>query len=377
MPPEGGTGEAAMPSAALEAFGRHLGEVAVVVAESVLDRRWQVGAGTLRPTTAEDLIEEFGGLRHGALELRVALSPSEAHLATVLLPEAALAAALALDPSLDDAALRGALRTAAKDPIDLLSLMLFTDSPVRGEITVSDVRVGEIEVSVGMVADTSAGAPLYRLDATLSLGSASGVVTVLVPQTLLSSLDAALGGGDAASPAEPRPAAAARAAERAKTAEPTAKAAAPGTAKATLKARPAGGGAGMSRGRAGDREIPAEPEAEDEDDGERVAVLPLQFPTLRGGNGAGTPQALDLILDVTMRVSVELGRALLTVQEILALGPGSVLELDKLAGEPVDILVNDRPIARGEVVMVDENFGVRVTEILTPGPRAQPREALA
>ena len=72
-----------------------------------------------------------------------------------------------------------------------------------------------------------------------------------------------------------------------------------------------------------------------------------------------------------MRVTVELGRASLTVEDVLGLGPGSVVELNKLAGEPVDVMVNDQLIARGEVVVVDENFGVRVTEIVSPRRRAQ------
>jgi flagellar motor switch protein FliN len=74
--------------------------------------------------------------------------------------------------------------------------------------------------------------------------------------------------------------------------------------------------------------------------------------------------SIDLIRDVPLKVTVELGRASLTVREILALGAGSVVELDRLAGESVDVLVNDRLIARGEVVIVDESFGVRVTELL-------------
>ena len=61
----------------------------------------------------------------------------------------------------------------------------------------------------------------------------------------------------------------------------------------------------------------------------------------------------------------------MTVEDVLALGPGSVVELNKLAGEPVDILINDQLIARGEVVVVDENFGVRVTEIVSPRRRAR------
>ncbi len=75
-------------------------------------------------------------------------------------------------------------------------------------------------------------------------------------------------------------------------------------------------------------------------------------------------------MDVSMRVTVELGRSTMTVEDVLALGPGSVIELNKLAGEPVDILVNEQLIARGEVVVVDENFGVRVTEIVSPRSRA-------
>ncbi len=82
----------------------------------------------------------------------------------------------------------------------------------------------------------------------------------------------------------------------------------------------------------------------------------------------GTP-GLDLILDISMPVTVELGRTRMLIRDILALGPGSVIELDKLAGEPVDLLVNDRPIAKGEVVVIDENFGVRLTHIATASDR--------
>ena len=80
-----------------------------------------------------------------------------------------------------------------------------------------------------------------------------------------------------------------------------------------------------------------------------------------------TKSAIDLLAGLQMNVSVELGRTELTVSEVLGLGPGSVIELDRLAGEPVDILVNDRLIARGEVVVVDENFGVRVVEVVRRG----------
>ena len=73
---------------------------------------------------------------------------------------------------------------------------------------------------------------------------------------------------------------------------------------------------------------------------------------------------IGLLMDVTITVTVELGRARLSIKEILSLGEGSIIELQKLAGEPVDLLVNGKLIARGEVVVIDECFGVRVTEIV-------------
>jgi flagellar motor switch protein FliN len=79
--------------------------------------------------------------------------------------------------------------------------------------------------------------------------------------------------------------------------------------------------------------------------------------------GSAAVPGLDVILDISMPLTVELGRTKMLIRDILALGPGSVIELDKLAGEPVELLVNDRPIARGEVVVIDESFGVRLTHI--------------
>lgn len=74
---------------------------------------------------------------------------------------------------------------------------------------------------------------------------------------------------------------------------------------------------------------------------------------------------LELILDISLEVTVELGRTHRKIRDVLELGPGSVVELDRLAGEPVDILVNDKLFAKGEVVVIDENFGVRITDILS------------
>lgn len=95
-----------------------------------------------------------------------------------------------------------------------------------------------------------------------------------------------------------------------------------------------------------------------------VAVQPVQFSALKPGALPGYDSNICLIMDVPLQVTVELGRTRKLIREILELGPGSVIELDKLAGEPVDILANGKLIAKGEVVVIDENFGVRITEII-------------
>ena len=76
---------------------------------------------------------------------------------------------------------------------------------------------------------------------------------------------------------------------------------------------------------------------------------------------------LERLYDVPVELAVEIGRTRMTIRETLALGPGSIVTLDRLAGEPVDLLVNGKPIARGEVVVLDEEFGLRVTEVLAGG----------
>ncbi|MEK7692155.1 MAG: flagellar motor switch protein FliN [Bdellovibrionota bacterium] len=84
------------------------------------------------------------------------------------------------------------------------------------------------------------------------------------------------------------------------------------------------------------------------------------------GAGAGPQvQSIDFILDIPLRLAVELGRTKMAVRDILQLAQGSVIELAKFAGEPLEVLVNDRLIARGEVVVVNEKFGIRLTDILS------------
>ncbi|ALC86021.1 flagellar motor switch protein FliN [Bacillus sp. FJAT-22090] len=102
----------------------------------------------------------------------------------------------------------------------------------------------------------------------------------------------------------------------------------------------------------------------------QVEVQQAQFASFDAPNlTQNESRNLNLLLDIPLQVTVELGRTKRTVKDILELTSGSIIELDKLAGEPVDILVNNRHIAKGEVVVIDENFGVRITDILSQAER--------
>ena len=95
-----------------------------------------------------------------------------------------------------------------------------------------------------------------------------------------------------------------------------------------------------------------------------AGIAPAAFGDLGPGAPAGPPADLDMIADITMSVTVELGRVKLPVRDLLALREGSLLELDRVAGAPVDVLVNGSLVARGDVVVVDDELGVRITEIV-------------
>jgi len=91
-----------------------------------------------------------------------------------------------------------------------------------------------------------------------------------------------------------------------------------------------------------------------------------------GGKADEVKEAnLDLILDIPLSVTVELGRSKMLINDLLQLGQGSVIELTKLVGDPLEVLVNDKLVARGEVVVVNEKFGVRLTDIVTPMERVK------
>ncbi|MBE3577407.1 MAG: flagellar motor switch protein FliN [Limnochordales bacterium] len=103
-----------------------------------------------------------------------------------------------------------------------------------------------------------------------------------------------------------------------------------------------------------------------------VLIRPVTFAPLEGAATSNDEvDNLELLMDVPLDITVELGRTSLSMREVLALGKGSILELDHMAGEPVDILVNGRLIAKGEVVVVDDTFGVKITAIVSPGERVR------
>jgi flagellar motor switch protein FliN/FliY len=87
------------------------------------------------------------------------------------------------------------------------------------------------------------------------------------------------------------------------------------------------------------------------------------------GSGDGTVNDINMVLDIPVQLSVELGRTKVPIKHILQLGQGSVVELDALAGEPMDVLVNGYLIAQGEVVVVNDKFGIRLTDVVTPSER--------
>lgn len=116
-------------------------------------------------------------------------------------------------------------------------------------------------------------------------------------------------------------------------------------------------------------------EAEGNEEGSKLVKSTTTKPTKTGKGASRFSNAeyekMERILDIPLVLSAQLGSSRMLVKELLQLGPGSVVELDKLAGEPLEVLVNDKLVARGEVVMVNDKFGVRLTDVVSPTERVQ------
>jgi flagellar motor switch protein FliN/FliY len=102
-----------------------------------------------------------------------------------------------------------------------------------------------------------------------------------------------------------------------------------------------------------------------------AGAQPASFPPVEKSGGAGAANNLEFILDIPMQVTVQVGSARMQIREILQLGQGSVIELEKLAGEPLEVLVNNKLVAKGEVVVVNDKFGIRLTDVISPAQRVQ------
>ena len=344
---------------ALYAFGRGAGETAIVGLESVANQRTTFGSVVASIAQFSELVSDYEGVPHVGLELRVALDEAEVYSVALVFRLEDVGTLLSIEMSpeqmADEEFARAQLEVVSgsvREFLDLAGLMLFSDELAGTEVTLGEVRPNAIEATVAALSE-AAGEPIgLRIDFSLSLpDGASAPIVLAAPAGLVARL-AAL---SAVTPADDVP--------------PLGDA--PGADVAAAAAMPPSELGGVAAGDA--LEFPALPGLEGSGGPpEDVAVHPVRFPTLGPSDPrTALPSSIDLILDVSMRVTVELGRSTLTVHEVLALGPGSVVELNKLAGEPVDILINDRPIARGEVVVVDENFGVRVTEVLSPRSRLE------
>jgi flagellar motor switch protein FliN len=346
-----------------DSLGEHadaLADLAALVREQVLTgieslttARPSLSDISFGPLHADGLQAEFDETPHVGLELTLIVPGESATAGAMLIPLMDLGGLLGIesgedrmeDPDFAVAQLQ-VVSGAAREFFDLLSMTLFVDALAGVEVVPADARVGDIVSTLAAVGD---GGAAVRLDVGLAMPDGQLVrLVLLLPQSFLGAL-----GVVSTRRSRLRPLRLTRAGapfglasdldefERAEAGEPD-----------NVSPFRSAGTFGTSTA--------------------ETSAHPVRFPPLtEPRQSSAERRSLDLIMDVSMRVTVELGRSTLTVEEVLSLGPGSVVELNKLAGEPVDVLVNEQLIARGEVVVVDENFGVRVTEIVSPRRRAQ------
>lgn len=366
--------------ALFEPLARQGAEVLGVGIETVAGKRATADGLSAALSGVEELAATFAGIDHIGLDLKLQLNEVESQPVAALVPLSGLAALLSLeldaeqlqDPSFAAGQLQ-MVGTVARELLDLVSLTLFTDSLSQAELTLADVRLGAAEATAALVAEGTGDGRLVTLAFSLNTGAEATPVTLVLPAALLLRLAELLGDEPDALDSTTHAAPAAGAPEAWHQNGAHEQAFAAGVPFADIEDGALGFGLTSAPDDLDSKVSPIRPGATfGSRKGDDVDVHPVRFPSFGEQASRGpSPQSLDLIMDVQMRVSVELGRSSMSVEDVLALGPGSVVELNKLAGEPVDILVNDRLIARGEVVVVDENFGVRVTEIISPRRRAQ------
>lgn len=345
-------------ASALSALAPVLREKVLTGLESLTGSRPVLQEVSFSTADATGLTAEVAALDHVGVELALSVPSGKRYTGAVFVPLADIGAMLGVETGpermADEDFARAQLEmisAATREFFDLMSMTLFIDDLQGIEIAPADVRLGEAEAIVTAVLEAAAGVPVVRADVALGLAAGGGAgarILLVVPQSFLDAF------------------------ERAAVVDALEDLVAFSQPAVTPPA-----GVGPDEAYEGGDEldnISTLRPAGTSGAGARndVDVHPVRFPPLSEVSQASAERrSLDLIMDVSMRVTVELGRSTLTVEDVLSLGPGSVVELNKLAGEPVDVLVNEQLIARGEVVVVDENFGVRVTEIVSPRRRAQ------
>lgn len=112
-------------------------------------------------------------------------------------------------------------------------------------------------------------------------------------------------------------------------------------------------------------------EATDTTAQDTIAAAPASFPPVTNTATAEQPKNIDFILDIPMKVSIYVGSTKMAIRDLLQLAQGSVIELDKLAGEPMEVMVNNKLVAKGEVVVVNEKFGIRLTDVVSAAERVK------
>ncbi|MEX2375662.1 MAG: flagellar motor switch protein FliN [Dehalococcoidia bacterium] len=339
-------------------YAEALAELAVAVREQALTgiesltgTRPMLSDISFGPVDAAGVEAEFADTPHVSLEMRLRVPDAPEQVGVLLVPLMDLGGLLGIETGeerMADADFAAAqlqvVAGATREFFDLLAVTLFVDALAGVEIVPGDARFGDggaVLASVG-----GSGSSIVRIDVGLALPDGQPVrVILLLPQQFLDAL------GQASTD----------------TRVPTSGAAPLHSLPPMAQSEPIGLDADLDNILSFRSAAMFGAPTVDDAEAHPVRFPPLSEPARRPSER----QSLDLIMDVSMRVTVELGRSTLTVEEVLSLGPGSVVELNKLAGEPVDVLVNEQLIARGEVVVVDENFGVRVTEIVSPRRRAQ------
>lgn len=346
----------------LDATGKSAWATASAKLAAVLSETLEVSALNARLVMADEIAGEFEA-PHVIAPLEITTEQDQSATAYLILPTALAALVLnsqADDPSDEEQQTIVVASTVLGQLIQQINAQVFSESP-SGLVLMAD------DMAANSMAQLLEGLdePMLALTATLDAGRPLPF-TFLLPGTFLDVLAGAMAGHTAAPVAAGASAAlpftlTADDLDLAELLEDDPVAEAP----ELVAVGQASGGQTPRQASAGQREPTPIASASA---AQRARFAPLPEPPAQG-----TRSNIDLLAGLQMNVTVELGRTELTVSDVLGLGPGSVIELDRLAGEPVDILVNDRLIARGEVVVVDENFGVRVVEVVRRGLEQEER----